>query len=100
LNIGDANMQIMRGQDEKRVYKELVISYKTIYINTFNVVISDLSAETNNVLLKHEAFQLWESSVSSILLSVSKDLLSFSKSGINVLALGNVEKRPIVDNLG
>ena len=100
LNIGDANMQIMRGQDEKRVYKELVISYKTIYINTFNVVISDLSAETNNVLLKHEAFQLWESSVSSILLSVSKDLLSFSKSGINLLALGNVEKRPIVDNLG
>lgn len=39
LNIGDANMFIMRGEDKSGTFKELVITYKTIYINTFNVVI-------------------------------------------------------------
>jgi hypothetical protein len=79
-----------------------VITYKTIYINTFNVVTQDLSAKLNEnaVMVKHECFQLWESEVSSLLLNVQKDLLSFSKSGINVLALGSKDKRPLVDNQG
>ena len=57
LNIGDANMFIMRGQDKDgTVFKELVVSYKTIFINTFNVVVQDLSTANKRVLLKHEAF--------------------------------------------
>jgi hypothetical protein len=99
LDIDDATMAISRGSDKRSgedgAFKELIISYKTIYINTFNVVIKDLSDNNENigVLAKHEAFQLWESGCSGLLLTDSKDFLSFSKSGINILALGNVPKR-------
>lgn len=55
-------MAISRGTDnrdgEERAFKELIISYKTIYINTFTVVIKDLSDNSENIgiLAKHEAF--------------------------------------------
>jgi hypothetical protein len=65
--------------------------------------VQDLSSKQykdHKVLLKHESFQLWESTVSSLLLNVRKDLLSFSKAGINVIALGSVEKRVLVNNQG
>ena len=62
LDIDDANMSISRGSDsrsgEDGAFKELIISYKTIYINTFTVVIKDLSDNSDNIgiLAKHEAF--------------------------------------------
>jgi hypothetical protein len=51
-------------------------------------------------LHKHEAFQLWESQVSGVLLVKSKEFLSLSKTGINVLALGSANKRPLKDAQG
>jgi hypothetical protein len=41
LEIGDCNISVLRGIDQvtKKYYKELVISYKTIYINTYNVYV-------------------------------------------------------------
>ena len=41
LDIDSCDLFILRGQDKitKNYYKELVISYKTIYINTYNVVV-------------------------------------------------------------
>ena len=103
LDIDDANMAISRGTDNRtrktKNFKELIISYKTIYINTFTVVIKDLSDNSENIgiLAKHEAFQLWESKAFGMLLNDSKDFLSISKSGINILALGQTPKRKIVD---
>ena len=41
LDIGDCKLFVMRSKVNK--LKELIISYKTIYINTFNVVIMDIS---------------------------------------------------------
>jgi hypothetical protein len=35
-----------------------------------------------------------------MLLTYSKDFLSFSKAGINILALGQEPKRKLVDNEG
>jgi len=35
LDIGDANIFIIR--DEERKFKELMISYKTIYMNTYTL---------------------------------------------------------------
>lgn len=102
LDIDDAHMAISRGTDKDGPFKELIISYKTIYINTFTVVTKDLSDDSDNigVLSKHESFQLWESNISGMLLTDSKDFLSFSKAGINILALGQVPKRKLVDNEG
>ena len=63
----------------------LVISYKSIGINTFNVFVIDIGDK----LIKywHEGYQLWESPVKGFLLK-SNDFLILSKDGINVLALG------------
>lgn len=71
LNIDDANLSIMRdsimiGSDPKYKCntKELVLSYKTIYTNTYNVTIVDISSkkkEDFNTIIKHNSFQLWES---------------------------------------
>ena len=45
LDIGDVNMTILRGNDQSGNYKELLIGYKTIYINTYNLVVQDLSGD-------------------------------------------------------
>ena len=41
LVIGDVALHILR--DEARNYKEIVISYKTIYINVYSIIVLDLN---------------------------------------------------------
>jgi len=46
LWIGDANIHISRGIDQSNkniAYKELIVSYKSDSINTYNIVVLDLS---------------------------------------------------------
>ena len=91
LDIGDANIFILRGQDPKMggsgQFKELVVSYKTIYINTYNIVLTDLAGidDKSNTLFRFEPAQLWESSISGLILKENKEFLSFAKDGIKVL---------------
>ena len=63
LDLDDANIYILRGNDticatRSNSYKELVISYKTCFINTFNVIVTDLSGklEDRATLFRHESF--------------------------------------------
>jgi hypothetical protein len=51
--------------------------------------------ENNAILYRHEAFQLWESETMGLLLQVSKDYLHISRTGINVLSVGTIEKKKI-----
>lgn len=101
LDIDNANMFISKGNNEKSKYRELVIGYKTIFINTYTVVVKDLSDAKNQgaVLYKHESFQLWESLVSGLLTNFNKDYISFTNIGMNVLALGELKngKRELID---
>ena len=48
-------------------------------------------------MFRHESFQLWESHVSSALISKNNDFVTLNKDGINVFALGSRDKRPIMD---
>jgi hypothetical protein len=95
LDIGDANLYISRGSKKGGAdYKELICGYKTVGINTYNTVVLDISTTDKGgrqTLQRHEAFQLWESPISGLLLENSKDYLTFSRSGINVLALGTTD---------
>ena len=43
LDLGDANIFVLRHGKGDQHYKELIISYKTIYINTYNVTVMDIS---------------------------------------------------------
>jgi hypothetical protein len=92
LDIDNASMFISKGNNENKRYRELIIGYKTIFINTYTVVCKDLSDIENEaaVLYKHESFQLWESNASGLLTSFNKDYISFTKDGMNVLALGEL----------
>lgn len=63
LDIGDCQLYVIR--QPNRMYKELVISYKTIYINTYNVQLMDISGEVKqenenflapNTIFRHESF--------------------------------------------
>lgn len=44
LDIGDPNMVILRNFETK--IKELIISYKTIFMNTYNVICMDISTDS------------------------------------------------------
>ena len=56
LDIGDADIYILRSK--KNRLKEIVISYKTIFINTFNVIVMDISTKSveKSIIFQHESF--------------------------------------------
>lgn len=98
LDIGDANIVINRRDDAG---SELVLSFKTIYINTFTIMVLDIDLNVKRSLIfRHESFQLWESEVRGIMLESSKDFITVNKDGINVVALGSTAHRPVVDANG
>lgn len=101
LDIDNVNMRIIRDVDaDGNPFKELIIGYKTIYINTYNLVVQDMGGplEDRATLQRHECFQLWESEITGMCLQTkNKEFVTMSKSGINVIALGKVDKRQISD---
>lgn len=103
MDIDDVSMYFSKGlNNQGETFKELVIGYKTIFINTYNTVVQDMSfsREENSILFRHEAFQLWESECMGLLLEISKEYLHISKRGINILAVGTMEKKKIQDAEG
>ena len=55
LDIADADVNIIRNTKNK--YKELVLSFKTIFINTFNVQVIDISSpKQQKTMFRHESF--------------------------------------------
>ena len=75
LDVGDANLQVLRNKEKE--YKELIVSYKTIYLNSYNVTSIDLSQKSAHgdytTVFRHESFQLWETSVMGLLINHSLD---------------------------
>jgi hypothetical protein len=48
LEIGDATIAISRGIDTHGEFKELIIGYKTININTYTIFVQDLAGSSKN----------------------------------------------------
>ena len=84
LDIADADLFIIRNKGSD--YRELLTSYKTIYTNTNNVKVSDITVK-DSTLFRHDSFQLWESECMGFLLQWKIDFITLSKSGLNTLAL-------------
>lgn len=77
LDIGNTNMTILRNHDNK--LKELIVSYKTIFMNTYNVICMDITVDNDQLIIfRHESFQLWESECMGFLLSNNKDFVHLS----------------------
>ena len=72
---------------------ELVLCYKTIYINKFTIFVISLNDGQNNknkdynVVLRHESFHIWESHIRGCLLP-SNFFLILSKEGTTQLSIG------------
>jgi len=92
LNIDDANISIMRNED--KMTKELILSYKTIYTNTYNLTIIDISnVDDNNIIIKHDSFQLWESRCMGFFVEKTSDFIILNKEGVIVLVLADVDSK-------
>jgi hypothetical protein len=99
LDIGNCDLHFLieKNKETGVMEKSIVVSYKSIGINTFNVFVIDL--KTKLIKYWHESYQLWESVVKGFLLPTN-DFLILSKDGINMLALGEKEGRVVKDNEG
>ena len=89
LDIGDCNIFVHRSDGQK----ELIVSYKTVFINTYNIVIIDIANNKESSIARHESFQLWESKIQGIILHKTNDFVTFSKLGITVSGLGANHKK-------
>ena len=93
LDISDADIAVVRNHKEK--FKELIVSYKTINENTYNVYIVDISGVEPIPIFRHESFQLWESQISAFYLSKNNDYVMINADGISLISLGSFDKRMI-----
>ena len=87
LDIGNCDLHLMKEMSPTtgKIQDYIVVSYKSIGINTFNVFVIDLQDK----LIKywHEGYQLWESPVKGFLLSTN-DFLILAKDGLQLLQVG------------
>lgn len=88
-------MNIMQDVDGS---ESIVISYKMININTFNIFVIDLEHD-RLIQYWHESYQLWESPIKGFLLSTNEFMVLF-KDGINLIAVGTQKSRVIKDKEG
>lgn len=99
LDIHDCNIEILNNIGQG--IREAVISYKTIYMNTYTITCIDLAQKNDtSVIFMHESFQLWESRVTSVLMRSSKNFLQINKNGLTLTAIGFGDKRHLQDDQG
>ena len=106
LKLSDANIYIQR--NEERGVKELIVSFKQIYVNTKNLIVFDLSenqvsqdyegkTQGRNIVIMHESFQLWQKSVETILIDDTNCMIILTQDGISTICLSDYDKRVVVD---
>jgi len=94
LDIGNADIAIIKNKE--KCYKELLIGYKTIYMNTYTVQVVDIASADKTTIFKHLSFQLWESKITGFFMKKNKDYVTVNRQGICVISLGTKNKRSIV----
>lgn len=102
LNIGNADLDVVThtdtGEDDdtETVRAEIIISFKTIYENTYTVLVLDLASF--RILYKHDIYQLWESPVKGFLSTYAKDFIVLNKDGMSFIRLDEKRhRRQIID---
>lgn len=106
LDINDCTIAILR--DKESGLKELILSFKIIYINMYSLFAVDISVEETDesIIFRHESFQVWESQSAGMLLNnKSRDFIHINNKGISVMSLASKhmdvpDKRCLIDNLG
>ena len=75
-------------RNEESKAKEIILSYKTIYKNTYEMIVLDLEDENKykNFVFRHEIHHLWETKIKGIMLS-NHIFLTISENGIHAISL-------------
>ena len=71
----------------------LVVSYKSIHVNSYTLIILDI--DSARILYKHENYQLWESPVVGFLNTYQNDFVILNRDGTSFIPCGKQEKRAI-----
>lgn len=87
LEICNAKIDLMFNEELK--FKELVISYKTIFRNTFTIYGIDLSTKHYYSIFKHESFHLWENQIRSIFVPDKHEICLLDQNGISVVSFSS-----------
>jgi hypothetical protein len=75
---------------EDKGTKELVLSYKTIYKNTYNYIVIDIE-HGNRLVFNHEIFHVWDEYIKGVLLQTN-DFLTISKDALTVTSIARSSK--------
>ena len=99
LEIDDCYLYILN--DAKAGLRELVLSYKTIFMNIHTILSMDLNTEKDcTIIFMHESFQLWESQMSTFMLTGTQDMITLNRQGVSVSSLGFGHKKAYKDDKG
>lgn len=74
LELGDASLNLI--YDETTKDSKLVVCFKCIFINTYNIILIDLSSKL--ITFWYETYHLWESSITGIYLQNRKEFCMIS----------------------
>lgn len=102
LDIGQVDMYIY--EDELTNSPQLILAYKTIYVNTYTVNVIDIDTKDDDgaeasMLFRHESFCLWETNIMSFLNPSTIDLVTLSTKGMIVTDLSSGQQsRSLFDN--
>lgn len=102
LDIADVFLKIVHGNDPAvGNYKELVVGYKTIFMNTYTVHVEDLSGPEaqRRILFRHEGLHLWEADCKATTIG-SDYFVQLAPSGLKVLLIGSKDRATFEDSSG
>jgi hypothetical protein len=99
LEIGDASIYMYEGDNHKFHFKEMILSFKTAFNNTYNIFVLDMSKEQcdNRVIFRHESFQMWESKIYAFMNLSTKEYVLLSSKGVHIVAIGSEHPRSVED---
>jgi Zn-dependent peptidase ImmA (M78 family) len=84
---GAFNIDINTEKKDESKSIELVLSFKTIYKNTYNYIVIDINnPDSRRFVFNHEIFHVWEQYIKGILLE-THDFLTISKEALTVTSI-------------
>ena len=98
LEISDCVIETFFNEGKSRF--EMVLCYKSMYINTMNIIVLNLSKCNCLMLMRHESFQMWESKLFGFLIDTNTDFMTLSYQGIHIVETCDVDKTVIKDTKG
>ena len=114
MHISDADINILGNLDDASIDssllsfgeqdQQLVVSYKSIYVNTYTVIAINVNGETEDshstssrIVFLHESLHIWESQVKGYLLT-SHDFIILTQDGIKALSLARTSSKKTIED--